>query len=217
MIVGVDEAGRGPLAGCVVACALYIKDKRKIINPELPKISSDYGYFRGSGKLIVKDSKKLSPLQREITFEQFRENTVFSVGLATPKEIDRLNILKATFVAFERAIAGLLKSYPRLKRADFIIDGNRFSTNIPIKYQCVVKADESVLEAAFASIVAKLFRDYLMGVADMCFPEWDFMKHKGYPTQEHIDIIEKYSLCPLHRRSFAPCHPEKGHTTNQRR
>jgi len=214
MIVGVDEAGRGPLAGCVVACALYIKNKRKFIRPGLRKASSGYGCFWDSGTLVIKDSKKLSSVQREITFEQFRENTVFSVGLAAPEEIDRLNILEATFVAFERAIAGLLRKYPRLKRADFVIDGNRFSTNIPIKYECVVKADESVLEVAFASIVAKLFRDYLMGVADMCFPEWNFLRHKGYPTQEHIDIIKKYSLCPLHRRSFTPCHPGKGHTTN---
>jgi len=214
MIVGVDEAGRGPLAGCVVACALYIKNKGKIIESEFNKVSDGYWHFLHSKRPIIKDSKRLSLAQREIVFEQLRENTVFSVGLATHKEIDKFNILKATFIAFERAIGGLLKSYPRLKKAGFIIDGNKFSTAIPIKYQCVVKADERVLEVAFASIVAKLFRDYLMGVADMCFPQWDFLEHKGYPTREHIDTIKKYNLCPLHRRSFAPCRHGKGYTTN---
>ena len=218
MIVGVDEAGRGPLAGCVVACALYIKNKTKLIKAGPRDIS---GYFRwvwGTGRLAIKDSKKLSLAQREIIFEQFRENTVFSLGIATHKEIDKINILKATFIAFERAISGLLEKSPRLKRFNFIIDGNRFNTDMPVKYQCVVKADEKIPEVAFASIAAKLFRDYLMGVADMCFPQWNFLKHKGYPTQEHLDIIKKHNLCPLHRRSFAPCRlGKKELITSQRR
>ena len=244
MIIGVDEAGRGPLAGCVVACALYIKNnKRKGIEAALRKVSNGFKVPGSSCNLMplekvhfvrsllsngvkergsltgftIKDSKKLSLAQREIIFEQFRKNAVFSVGLATNKEIDKFNVLKATFIAFDRAIKGLLKKNPRIKKADFIIDGNRFSTNIPIKYQCVVKADEKIAEVAFASIIAKLFRDHLMGVADMCFPQWHFLKHKGYPTREHMDIITQHSLCPLHRRSFIPCHLDKKEIiTNQR-
>ncbi len=203
MIVGVDEAGRGPLAGCVVACALCMKGKRAVFNQE---------------GLPVKDSKKLSHIQREAAFESFREKTIFSLGIATHKEIDKYNILKATFIAFERALGGLFDKKRSLRKAKVIIDGNMFETNMPINYQCVVKADEKIREVAFASITAKLFRDYLMKVADFCFPKWELSKHKGYPTQEHITAIKKYGLSPLHRRSFAPCRLDKGVLTmNQKR
>ncbi len=188
MIVGVDEAGRGPLAGCVVACALYAK--RKI---DLP----------------LKDSKSLSLRQREYFFERFKDKVSFSIGLATHEEIDRYNILQATFLAFERAITFLIKNNSRLKSSTFIIDGNHFHTDLPIKYRCVVKADESVREVALASIVAKLFRDYLMRVAHFCFPEWNFKKHKGYPTPQHLEYIRKYDISALHRKSFIPCELRK--------
>ncbi len=188
MIVGVDEAGRGPLAGCVVACALYIKNKI-----DLP----------------IRDSKSLSLFKREFFFEQFRDKVDFSVGIATHQEIDKYNILKATFFAFERAIGSLIKSNPYLKPSTFIIDGNNFDTTLPITYHCIVKADKTVKEVALASIVAKLFRDYLMSVAHFCFPEWNFRKHKGYPTVEHFGYIRKYSFSPLHRKTFIRCPSEK--------
>ncbi len=184
MIVGVDEVGRGPLAGAVVACALCVNEK-------VP--------------LPVKDSKGLSSRQRELFFDCFKSKTVFSLGLATEEEIDRHNILEATFIAFNRAIESLINKAPRLKNAMFIIDGTLFKTNLRIKHRCLVGADKSVREVAYASIVAKLFRDYLMGVADFCFPQWDFFKHKGYPTARHLQLIKKHDISPLHRKSFSPC------------
>ena len=178
MVVGVDEAGRGPLAGCVVVCALYIHCK---IN------------------LPLKDSKSLSRAKRENFFVRFKDKTYFSLGIATHQEIDKYNILEATFIAAERAISSLIKKYPGLKKSIFIIDGNCFKTRLAIKYRCVVKADKNISEVAYASIVAKLFRDYLMSIADICFPEWDFVQHKGYPTVQHFNLIRKFNLSPLHQ------------------
>lgn len=181
MIVGVDEAGRGPLAGCVVSCALYIKERI-----DLP----------------LKDSKSISQTKRERFFEYLKDKVSFSLGMATSKEIDRYNIIKATYLSFNRAINSLIIKKPQLKKATFIIDGNRFRSELAIDYRCIVKADEKIREVAYASIVAKIFRDYLMKVADFVFPQWNFIKHKGYPTKEHFRLIERYNLSPLHRKSF---------------
>lgn len=184
MIVGLDEAGRGPLAGDVVACALYLKQ-------EAPP--------------GVKDSKELSPDLRERIIPWIFENAVFSVSRATPLEIDKHNILEATFLAFNRAIEGLLKKLPALKDADFIIDGSLFRTNLSIKYTCIEKADKTIKQVSCASIVAKVIRDYFMNVAGFLYPQWNFSRHKGYPTKEHFFLLDKYPLTPLHRRSFSPC------------
>ncbi|MCM8819828.1 MAG: ribonuclease HII [Candidatus Omnitrophica bacterium] len=184
MIVGVDEAGRGPLAGAVVGVALYLKNKP---------------FF------LVKDSKKLSSTKRQEIFCWLLENSLFFIGIATVQEIDELNILGATFLAFERAIVGLLRKEPILNNAEFIIDGPLFKTNLNLKYTCIEKADEKICEVACASIVAKVTRDYLMHVGDFLFSEWNFSKHKGYPTPEHIYLIKKYSLSPIHRKTFKPC------------
>jgi ribonuclease HII len=188
MIVGVDEAGRGPLAGPVVSCALYLKKKPP---------------FK------VKDSKKTYSLLREEIFSWLLNNSIFSVGYATAEEIDKVNILKATFLSFNRAIKDLLKKAPYLKKATFIIDGNSFVTDLDIKYICKKKADTYVKEVSCASIVAKLARDYLMNLADFVYPQWEFFQHKGYPTRRHISLIEKYNLSPIHRRSFSPCKDDK--------
>lgn len=188
MIVGVDEVGRGPLAGCVVAGALHIEDEI-----DLP----------------LKDSKSLSHAQREHYFEQFKDKVVFALGLATREEIDTYNILEATFIACNRAIALLIEKHSHLKDALFIVDGNRFKTGLPIRYECVVGADKRVREVACASIVAKLFRDHLMGVADFCFPRWGFSTHKGYPTPEHLNLVRRQALSPLHRKSFCICAKKK--------
>jgi len=180
-IVGVDEAGRGPLAGVVVGCALF---------------------FKKTPKFLIKDSKKLSPSKREEIFCWLKDNSVFSIGIATVEEIDRLNILNATFLAFNRAICGLLEKAPKLYNHLFIIDGNAFKTDLNINYKCIKKADEKIKEVSAASIVAKVTRDYLMNLADCVFVDWFFSKHKGYPTKKHRDLIKKYGLSPLHRKSF---------------
>lgn len=181
MIVGVDEVGRGPLAGVVLACALCLKK-----NPPFK----------------VKDSKALSSHCREDIFSWLQREAVFAVGIANVEEIDQLNILRATFLAFNRAIKGLLKKKSSLSKADFIIDGNIFRTDLKIKYTCIEKADEKIKEVSCASIVAKVTRDYLMNLADFLYPQWEFSRHKGYPTARHFSLIRKYSLTPLHRQSF---------------
>lgn len=184
MIVGVDEAGRGPLAGVVTACALHL-----VKEPPFD----------------VKDSKVLSPLQREKIFDWLVKEAELCVGISDIAEIDELNILGATFLAFERAINGLLRKSKYLKDAKFIIDGNYFRTNLKLKYVCIEKADQKIKEVSCASVVAKVIRDHFMQVAHFLYPEWNFAKHKGYPTLEHFSLIKKNKLTPLHRRSFSPC------------
>lgn len=189
MLVGVDEAGRGPLAGEVVACALHLKD-----NPPFK----------------VKDSKALSRKLREDFFSWLMPNAVFAIGVSSAKEIDKFNILEATFLAFNRAIENLLKKAPYLKKATFIVDGTMFRTDLNVNYICMKKADEKVKEVSCASIMAKVTRDYFMEILDFLHPEWNFSKHKGYPTAEHFALLKKHSLTPFHRRSFSPCKYGKG-------
>ena len=184
MIVGVDEAGRGPLAGVVVGCALFLKKQ------PLPEI---------------KDSKELSAPMREHLFNWIVDNSILSVKAAAPSEIDSKNILEATFLTFNRAIDELLQKAPKLKKAKFIVDGTLFRTHHDINYVCMKQADKKVKQVSCASIVAKVTRDYLMGLVDYLCPQWNFLRHKGYPTKEHIALIEKHALSPFHRRSFFPC------------
>jgi ribonuclease HII len=184
MIVGIDEAGRGPLAGVVTACALYLKEEP----PFTPK-----------------DSKQLSAAKREEYFSWLIENAVYGLGQSSHQEIDQYNILVATFMAFDRAISSLLEKAPYLRDAQFIIDGNRFKTNLAINYKCVVKADQTVPEVSCASIIAKVSRDKQMDQLAKEYPLWQFEKHKGYPTALHQALIAKHGLSPIHRRTFGPC------------
>ena len=184
MIVGIDEAGRGPLAGVVVACALHLK-----YDPPF----------------IAKDSKILSQSKREEFFSWIISNAVFAVDIANSQEIDRFNILEATFIAFNRAIKKLLIKDSNLSKADFIVDGTLFKTDMDLKYTCIKKADQKVKEVSCASIVAKVTRDHLMNSVDFLYPKWNFSKHKGYPTKEHFSLLKKHPLTPFHRKSFSPC------------
>jgi ribonuclease HII len=184
MVVGLDEAGRGPLAGAVVACALHLLKE--------PPFS-------------LKDSKSLSASAREERFNWLACGAIFAVGIASSREIDQSNILEATFLAFNRAINRLLVKSPKLRGANFIVDGNHFRSGLKLNYTCRVKADVSVEEVACASVVAKVVRDYLMETADFLYPQWNFSRHKGYPTPEHFSLLRKQVLSPFHRRSFAPC------------
>jgi len=189
MIVGIDEAGRGPLAGVVSACALYLSKE--------PPANA-------------RDSKELTPFARQDIFGWLAQNACFAVDIASPEEIDKINILEATLLAANRAIIKLLKKAPRLKKAFFIIDGNIFRTELDIKYKCIEKADKTVKQVSCASIVAKVTRDYLMMNAHFLYPEWNFKEHKGYPTKEHFALIKNNALSPLHRKTFYPCTNAKG-------
>ena len=177
LICGVDEAGRGPLAGPVCAAAVILPQG-----------------FLPDG---LNDSKKLSEKKREILFPQIQEAAVsFSVAFGTVEEIERENILLATFLAMNRAIAGL---NPQPEFA--LIDGNR-NREIRIPSRCVVGGDGKVASIAAASILAKVTRDHLMLRLAEEYPQYGFEKHKGYGTKAHYDALKQFGPCPAHRISF---------------
>ncbi len=178
-IAGIDEAGRGPLAGPVIAAAV-------ILNPKEPIIG-------------LADSKKLTEKQREFLFALIQERALaWAVGRAEVEEIDRINILQATFLAMQRAVAAL-KIIPQLA----LVDGNR-SPILPCKTKAIIRGDETEPAISAASIIAKVSRDREMLILDKKFPEYGFAKHKGYPTKEHLVALEKHRPSIIHRRSYAP-------------
>ena len=176
-VCGVDEAGRGPLAGPVYAAAVILPVETEIAG--------------------LNDSKKLSKKKREELFDIINDVAIsVSVGTASEKEIDEINILNATFLAMKRAVEGLEIS------PDYaIIDGNR-APNLEIPTETVVKGDGKVMSVAAASIIAKVSRDRFMLKMAEQYPEYQFEKHKGYGTRLHYEMIEKYGVSPIHRRSF---------------
>ncbi|MBE3874442.1 ribonuclease HII [Vibrio parahaemolyticus] len=179
LIAGVDEVGRGPLVGDVVTAAV-------ILDPNNP--------IEG-----LNDSKKLSEKKRLVLLPEIKEKALaWAVGRCSPEEIDELNILQATMVAMQRAIAGL-KVQPDL----VLIDGNR-CPELPMDSQAVVKGDLRVAEISAASIIAKVVRDQEMEELDKQYPQFGFAKHKGYPTKAHFEAIEQHGVISEHRKSFKP-------------
>ncbi len=179
LVAGVDESGRGPLAGPVVAAAVI-----------LPKPSSIEG---------IRDSKLLPAERREQLATLIRKRAVaFAVAAAEVAEIDALNILRASLLAMSRAVAALEVAPQRV-----VVDGNRVP-EVACEARAVVGADRSVPQVSAASILAKVARDAMMGELDRRYPEYGFARHKGYATQAHREALERYGPCPVHRRSFAP-------------
>ncbi len=179
LIAGVDEAGRGPLAGPVVAAAV-------ILDPEKP--------IKG-----LADSKKLSAAQRESLFEQIREHALaWSFARGRVREIDTINILQATFVAMQRAV-NQLKIAPGL----ILVDGN-LTPKFPCPAKAIIKGDESEPAISAASIVAKVIRDRLMVMLDRKYPQYGFAQHKGYATAKHVEALQLHGASRVHRQSFAP-------------
>jgi len=179
LLAGVDEAGRGPLVGNVVAAAV-------ILNPDSPVAG-------------LRDSKKLSEKKRELLFEQIRQKaTAIGVGAATPLEIDQLNILQASMLAMRRAVEALQQAPEYV-----LVDGNRLP-KWGYASRAVVKGDSLVDCISAASIIAKVTRDRQMKELACTFPEYEFAKHKGYPTRFHMEMLEKHGPTEHHRRSFAP-------------
>ncbi len=176
-VCGIDEAGRGPLAGPVFAAA--------VILPEGCDIEG------------INDSKKLSPKKRDELFDIIRETAIsFSVAAATEKEIDEINILQATFLAMRRAQEGLKTA------ADFaLIDGNRLPP-LSIPAETIIKGDSLSASIAAASILAKVSRDRYMLELDKRYPQYKFAQHKGYGTELHYQMISEYGISPVHRLSF---------------
>lgn len=179
LVAGVDEVGRGPLVGDVVTAAV-------ILDPNNP--------IEG-----LNDSKKLSEKKRLALLPEIKEKALaWAVGRCSPEEIDELNILQATMVAMQRAIAGL-----RVQPDLALIDGNR-CPQLPMDSQAVVKGDLRVAEISAASIIAKVVRDQEMEELDKQYPQFGFAKHKGYPTKAHFEAIEQHGVISEHRKSFKP-------------
>lgn len=179
LIAGVDEVGRGPLVGAVVTAAV-------ILDPNNP--------IEG-----LTDSKKLSEKKRNALFDEIKEKALaWSLGRCEADEIDELNILQATMVAMQRAVAGLNIT------PDFVlIDGNK-TPELPMPAQAVVKGDLRVAEISAASILAKVTRDREMDDLDAQYPQFGFAKHKGYPTKAHFAALEEHGVIEQHRKSFKP-------------
>ena len=174
---GCDEAGRGPLAGPVYAAAV-------ILPPD----------WEPAG---LNDSKKLSPAQRDALYDEITQKAIgWSVAYASEAEIDEVNILQATFLAMRRALAGLNT------KPDFaLVDGNR-DPGLGIPTRCEIKGDGRYGCIAAASVLAKVSRDRLMEEMDRVYPQYGFLRHKGYPTKAHYEALAQFGPCPIHRRSF---------------
>jgi ribonuclease HII len=179
LLAGVDEAGRGPLAGPVVAAAVILDDLKPI---------------KG-----LADSKAISALKRERLFDEIRAKALCCcIAEASAAEIDELNILQATMLAMRRAVEGL-----RLKPAKVLVDGNRIPV-LKIPAEAIVKGDAKVKAISAASILAKVHRDRLCLELHAQHPQYGFDGHKGYPTPEHLAALRAHGACPQHRRSFGP-------------
>lgn len=196
LVVGVDEAGRGPLCGPVVAAAVCYKRRDFVIPAELEE---DFSHIR--------DSKKLSEKQREKIFDLIQEHFFVGIGIVHADTIDRINILEATFLAMKSAVSDLERSLrqSQLKQNLFLlIDGNQKIPNISIEQETVVGGDGTVKSIAAASIIAKVTRDRMIVEYDREYPQYGFAKHKGYGTKVHMDALRKYGPSPIHRMSFKP-------------
>jgi ribonuclease HII len=179
LIAGVDEAGRGPLAGPVVAAAVILDDLRPIAG--------------------LNDSKKLSAAKRERLFDEIRAKALCcSIAQASVEEIDEINILQATLLAMRRAVEGL-----RLKPAKVLVDGNRLPV-LDVLAEAIVKGDATVPAISAASILAKVTRDRWCAELDAKYPQYGFAAHKGYGTAEHLAALQTHGACPEHRKTFAP-------------
>ena len=181
IIVGVDEVGRGPLAGPVTAAAV-------ILDPlNIPD--------------NLNDSKVLSSKKREKLFEELKSSSICAVAHVSPEEIDKLNILQASLLAMVNAVTNL-----KVKPNHILIDGNKVPDRLVGRATAIVKGDRKVLSIAAASIIAKVTRDKLMHDLDSEFPVYEWAKNNGYPTKCHTNAIVKYGVTPHHRRSFKPVH-----------
>lgn len=183
LVCGIDEAGRGPLAGPVVAAAVVF-----------PR------WFRPDGGALerVNDSKKLSAESRNLLAPAIRDAAAFwAVAVIDPETIDRINILQATMLAMNQAVASLPMLPERL-----LVDGNRFKTELTIPYETIVKGDAKVFSIAAASVLAKTYRDELMVAYAGEYPLYGFERHAGYATKAHVEAIRQHGRCPIHRLSF---------------
>ena len=181
-VAGLDEAGRGPLAGPVVAAVVSLIPNSKFLIPKL------------------RDSKKLTAKKREEFYKLIVKSPFWEwgIGRVSEKVIDKINILEATKLAMKRAIKKLKR------RPDFLILDGNFKINVDIPQKSIIKGDEKVFSCAAAGILAKVTRDRIMQRYHKKYPRYGFSKHKGYPTKFHLKMLKKYGPCKIHRKSFGP-------------
>lgn len=191
LLAGIDEAGRGPLAGPVVA-ALVVVSKDHGLDPEDENVRA------------IKDSKQLTAKKREKLFQFLKNTFPTSVGICDNRTIDRINIRQATFLAMKKTIGGVSP-----KPEFLLLDGNAVIPNCSYGQKCIKHGDSLIFSIAAASIIAKVTRDKIMEELHQQYPDYGFDRHKGYGTKLHLENIKKYGVCPVHRRSFEPCRLDK--------
>lgn len=201
VIVGIDEAGRGPLAGPVVAVAAAYRDQAGFVVPE--DIRKQFRFIR--------DSKTLSEKKRDEMYGFVREHFLVGTGIVHSGTIDRMNILEATFLAMKEAVADLKRVISAERETGaatedmlLLVDGNMKIPNLTLAQEAIIDGDALVRSIAAASIVAKVTRDRMMLEYDEAYPVYGFVRHKGYGTKEHMDALRKHGACPIHRMSFKP-------------
>lgn len=213
-VIGIDEAGRGPLAGPVVAAAASPRNLQFVIGNSDADFKKDPNY-----KLLItnyndiRDSKTLSEKQREKLYDFIQENFYVGIGICDHKTVDRINILESSFLAMKKAIvdlerSDLLRSFRTREvgplRKIILIDGNRAIPNFSMEQKAIVNGDKIVKSISAASIIAKVTRDRLMKEMHKKYPEYNFAQHKGYGTKLHFAMLRKHGPCEIHRRSFRP-------------
>ena len=189
VVVGIDEAGRGPLAGSVVAASVVLK-------------CQNFNY-------LIRDSKKLTAKARNLAFQEICEKAYIGVGVINELVIDEINILEATFLAMRNSVLECLTSARHFGKLNIcnddvvlLVDGNQFKSELPFAYRTIVKGDTKIKSISCASIVAKVVRDRIMGIYDTVFSDYGFAQHKGYPTKNHKEVIQEKGLSLIHRKSF---------------
>jgi ribonuclease HII len=188
LVAGIDEAGRGPLAGPVVA-AMIVLDKTFIDNPEALEALKE-----------TKDSKKITPAKRKRIFKEIKNHCPqIGIGISTNETIDRINILQASFLAMKKAINDI-KEKPDM----ILVDGKFRIPACSFDQKTVIDGDAKVFSIAAASIVAKVTRDEMMEQYHQHYPEYGFDRHKGYGTKQHMESLKQHGPCEIHRRSFGP-------------
>jgi len=200
MIIGVDEAGKGPLAGPVVACAAAYKLQ---IPKNKSQANSKFQILNSKFFSLIRDSKMLSHKQRESLYDFIHEHFYVGVGICDHKTIDRMNILQASFLAMKKALTSLKQNYKNTK-CIILIDGSGRIPNFSMEQKAIVRGDKIVKSISAASIIAKVTRDRIMLEMHEEYPQYCFNRHKGYGTKLHMEMLTKHGPCEIHRQSFAP-------------
>jgi len=201
-VIGIDEAGRGPLAGPVVASAVCPKDPHLSADADILSLNRERKISKWA---FVRDSKTLSHKQRENLFDFIHEHFYVGVGICDHKTIDRINILEATFLAMKAALSDLRsKINYKDQRHIIVVDGNKKISNLSLEQRAVPGGDKYVKSISAASIIAKVTRDRIMLEMHAKFPEYNFAQHKGYGTKLHFEMLKENGPCEIHRRSFEP-------------